>query len=954
MQNVTIDPDVLRATLTEAIHALEEVKNSPHLPADDIAKVQKAIDNGKEDIETTFTPASLGDANHDVVERLPIYRYNCATAPNIDDANTRLSEHVKGLEEEDAGLPAPSLVDELGDTGAIRFRANGTAIDIPVSVLRRWPDTQLAMLAREAIRNGKVAKDGTPLVVLARDAKNLRVIRHYMETGEPICPPNDSVERQLLIADAGFYILPQLIAHLMTGHRPAPPPTDQKVGAIPGMAINIPTKVESKLSAIPVDLGRGRVGPSPVTLHQDSSARLEELKSETQIMAPKDAFPFWIPGLVNDLVEEDAAIRAQELPARIMFRKDQDATAEMRKWTKILFEFSTGPKFGGEEFEFKPSAQPPKYPKLVHPKHGSIPDGSGDIVSTMPEFRTQFQALTLGLLDGIIGTLPVVVAGGSVLAALHPFERKPIPASVWEAISRTLISEKANPQSATALIRALTKQIPDVSWGYSPRWARHHASSEKSLKDRVAELEKILMQRARPTITPTPATRELLEMVVWLAGVKWVNGQPERTSWRESESDTAAEDPADEQVAIAADDLSRIFEVKTAPKTKSDAEVKGDAESKNDAEVKNDAESKGDAEAKSDADATGDAGTKDDSEVKSDADTKGVTEVKDDADRTDTEVAIDNILEESDGEQEDQKSQSVDAKLKEQRKIMMNSFRNTDIDLFLVTRNPDEAYRTIIAIDRKLRAALPKVQIDIMRTDQSVTFILPWPYRNIQVINRLYFSMEHVLLGFDIDACCVGYDGKNVVALPRAIRAIQTRTNLVDPSRQSTTYETRLTKYAKRNFAIAVPGLNALPLLREISSSTWGLGRTAPPTGIRLLLQILIALSMTSRYARSTRNRVVGRTSDYAPHVRNITRRLRACARNGTAPEFAFGTNIIEVLQSNRCVADCFGTVYTCAGTCSPVIAFQLEAPHTQDRTDILYTGAFHPSSADWYGQKAE
>src|SRR5690349_21727612 len=43
-------------------------------------------------------------------------------------------------------------------------------------------------------------------------------------------------------------------------------------------------------------------------------------------------------------------------------------------------------------------------------------------------------------------------------------------------------------------------------------------------------------------------------------------------------------------------------------------------------------------------------------------------------------------------------------------------------------------------------------------------------------------------------------------ALPRAQRAINKGYNLVDMSRRSLTYETRLFKYSKRGFAVAIPG----------------------------------------------------------------------------------------------------------------------------------------------------
>ena len=73
---------------------------------------------------------------------------------------------------------------------------------------------------------------------------------------------------------------------------------------------------------------------------------------------------------------------------------------------------------------------------------------------------------------------------------------------------------------------------------------------------------------------------------------------------------------------------------------------------------------------------------------------------------------------------------------------------------------------------------------------------------------RLYKSPAEVLMGFDIDSVCVGFDGKRVWALPRAQRAINKGYNLVDMSRRSLTYEPRLFKYSKRGFAVAIPGFD--------------------------------------------------------------------------------------------------------------------------------------------------
>jgi hypothetical protein len=83
----------------------------------------------------------------------------------------------------------------------------------------------------------------------------------------------------------------------------------------------------------------------------------------------------------------------------------------------------------------------------------------------------------------------------------------------------------------------------------------------------------------------------------------------------------------------------------------------------------------------------------------------------------------------------------------------------------------------------------------------------------VQIALRLYESPAEVLLGFDCDCCCVGYDGERVWALPRAVRAIRYGTNVLNPLHSwpcKASYEFRLVKYALRGYSIAVPGFESV------------------------------------------------------------------------------------------------------------------------------------------------
>jgi len=85
----------------------------------------------------------------------------------------------------------------------------------------------------------------------------------------------------------------------------------------------------------------------------------------------------------------------------------------------------------------------------------------------------------------------------------------------------------------------------------------------------------------------------------------------------------------------------------------------------------------------------------------------------------------------------------------------------------------------------------------------------------VQIVLRLYESPAEVLLGYDVDCCCLGFDGDRVWALLRAVRAIQYGTNLLNPLHawpSKASYEFRLVKYALRGYSISVPGLEDVRL----------------------------------------------------------------------------------------------------------------------------------------------
>lgn len=114
--------------------------------------------------------------------------------------------------------------------------------------------------------------------------------------------------------------------------------------------------------------------------------------------------------------------------------------------------------------------------------------------------------------------------------------------------------------------------------------------------------------------------------------------------------------------------------------------------------------------------------------------------------------------------------------------------------------------------------ACARADVTCIRSAHAVTIVCEWPQRyrpypkfsncrHIQIILRLYSSPSEILVGFDIDACAVGFNGSDVFACPRAFISLVTQSVTVDMSRRSPSYEMRLAKYATRGFEIFVPDL---------------------------------------------------------------------------------------------------------------------------------------------------
>jgi hypothetical protein len=94
------------------------------------------------------------------------------------------------------------------------------------------------------------------------------------------------------------------------------------------------------------------------------------------------------------------------------------------------------------------------------------------------------------------------------------------------------------------------------------------------------------------------------------------------------------------------------------------------------------------------------------------------------------------------------------------------------------------------------------VTTECTRTNNAITF--KNENSEIQIILRLYQTPSEVLHGFDVDSCCLGFDGNDIWMTQRACFAIKNGYNTVNFNRLSPSYELRLAKYGCRGMAIKI------------------------------------------------------------------------------------------------------------------------------------------------------
>lgn len=130
-----------------------------------------------------------------------------------------------------------------------------------------------------------------------------------------------------------------------------------------------------------------------------------------------------------------------------------------------------------------------------------------------------------------------------------------------------------------------------------------------------------------------------------------------------------------------------------------------------------------------------------------------------------------------------------------------------DIDLFIYGLDEEETenkIKEIIKAIRKLRTitgVYRSVNAITIKTTSKYSDVKP-VFLEVQIILRLYKTPSEVIHGFDIDSCCMGYDGDNVYMTPRCAYSLSVGYNTINFERLSPSYQYRLLKYARKGMKI--------------------------------------------------------------------------------------------------------------------------------------------------------
>ena len=137
-----------------------------------------------------------------------------------------------------------------------------------------------------------------------------------------------------------------------------------------------------------------------------------------------------------------------------------------------------------------------------------------------------------------------------------------------------------------------------------------------------------------------------------------------------------------------------------------------------------------------------------------------------------------------------------------------------DLDLYIYGLGPEDANAKVQHIYETWSRNVPSSSPDrlVVKNAKTINLLASYPNRRIQIVLKLLPSPTDILLNFDLDACAVGFDGSQVLMLPRFVRALETGYSVFTMDLvwghhlgdRRATQDARVFKYADRGFGLRI------------------------------------------------------------------------------------------------------------------------------------------------------
>lgn len=169
-----------------------------------------------------------------------------------------------------------------------------------------------------------------------------------------------------------------------------------------------------------------------------------------------------------------------------------------------------------------------------------------------------------------------------------------------------------------------------------------------------------------------------------------------------------------------------------------------------------------------------------------------------------------------------------------------------DISIFLYGLDATRASLKLREIESLWKSNLnPSAEVCVLRTESFVEFRVNRPYKSAHVALTIFQSPTEILSHFHLDAYAIGYDGRQVLMIPRCARAIETgysifTTDLIMPHLDISSRTMKdLFKLAHLGFGIRILPCHVKSLEKsalEVASSALvdtGVADDSPPASFR-------------------------------------------------------------------------------------------------------------------------